>query len=82
MALSGSSEVGRVDAATKEVCCGYCMRDAACGGAAYHTAGKLKGHCVLRKAPLHKKADAGGIVCVPKRTTGSGMDWVVDASGH
>jgi hypothetical protein len=80
MALGGKVTIAKVSNVTsKEDCCGYCMRDQACAGAAFHAHGKLSGHCVLRKAPVKKKASVSGdTVCIPKRATGSGMEWIID----
>ena len=66
MALDGQhdTEIALVyGTKSKEDCCGYCMRNVACAGAAYHTSGE----CTLRKHPLSKKKQAGAVVCAKKK---------------
>jgi hypothetical protein len=66
MALVAGTEIAHPATKSKEDCCGYCMRDAACAGAAYHASGPHSGECVLREHPLKKKKQAGAVVCVKK----------------
>ena len=70
MALSdtGHSKLIRYDNVTSpEACCGYCLSNPACAGAAYHPNHTGAGHCVLRSGPLQEKEKAGATVCVAKR---------------